>query len=171
MATDAFSPEVSMYKYIANIFELFCKNKRVIDRKIRNCASNNFFMSKQIIQTDKVPAPIGPYSQAVIANGFLFASGQIAFNPSTGELVTESIEAETKQVMENIKAILAESTLSFAHIVKTTIFLSDMQLFAQVNEIYGSYFTADFPARETVAVKTLPRNVNVEISVTAVVNL
>lgn len=128
-------------------------------------------MSKQIIETAKVPAPIGPYSQAVIANGFLFASGQVAFDPKTGELVLESIQAETKQVMENIKAILEEAKLSFAHIVKTTIFLSDMQLFAQVNEVYGSYFTADFPARETVAVKTLPRNVNVEISVTAVISL
>jgi 2-iminobutanoate/2-iminopropanoate deaminase len=86
-------------------------------------------------------------------------------------LVTDTIEAEAKQVMENIKAILAEAALSFDHVVKTTIFLSDMQLFAQVNEVYGSYFTAHFPARETVAVKTLPRNVNVEISITAVVNL
>jgi 2-iminobutanoate/2-iminopropanoate deaminase len=128
-------------------------------------------MSKQIIQTTKVPAPIGPYSQAVIANGFLFASGQVAFDPLTGELVLDSIQAETKQVMENIKAILEEAGLTFSHIVKTTIFLSDMQLFANVNEVYGSYFTADFPARETVAVKTLPRNVNVEISVTAVTNL
>ena len=128
-------------------------------------------MSKQIIQTNKVPAPIGPYSQAVIANGFLFASGQIAFDPATGELVLDTIQAETTQVMENIKAILEEAKLGFANIVKTTIFLSDMQLFAQVNEVYGSYFTADFPARETVAVKTLPRNVNVEISITAVVSL
>lgn len=128
-------------------------------------------MSKQIIQTTKVPAPIGPYSQAVIANGFLFASGQVAFDPATGDLVLDSIQAETKQVMENIKAILEEAKINFNHIVKTTIFLSDMQLFAQVNEVYGSYFTADFPARETVAVKTLPRNVNVEISITAVINL
>ncbi|MGI9138488.1 MAG: Rid family detoxifying hydrolase [Sediminibacterium sp.] len=128
-------------------------------------------MSKQIIQTNKVPTPIGPYSQAVIANGFLFASGQVAFNPTTGELVLTDILAETKQVMENIKAILEEAKLSFAHVVKTTIFLSDMQLFAQVNEVYASYFTSDFPARETVAVKTLPRNVNVEISITALVNL
>lgn len=128
-------------------------------------------MSKQIIQTDKVPAPIGPYSQAVIANGFLFASGQIAFDPTTGNLVLDSIQSETKQVMENIKAILEEAGIHFGHIVKTTIFLSDMQLFAEVNEVYGSYFKADFPARETVAVKTLPRNVNVEISVTAVVSL
>ena len=128
-------------------------------------------MSKQIIQTNKVPAPIGPYSQAVIANGFLFASGQVAFDPLTGEIVLDSIQAETKQVMENIKAILEEAGLTFSHVVKTTIFLSDMQLFANVNEVYGSYFTTDFPARETVAVKTLPRNVNVEISVTAVTNL
>jgi 2-iminobutanoate/2-iminopropanoate deaminase len=128
-------------------------------------------MSKQIIQTDKVPAPIGPYSQAVIANGFLFASGQIAFDPTTGELVMDSIQAETKQVMENIKAILEEAKIGFENIVKTSIFLSDMQLFAQVNEVYGSYFTSNFPARETVAVKTLPRNVNVEISITAVIAL
>lgn len=126
-------------------------------------------MSKQIIQTNKVPAPIGPYSQAVIANGFLFASGQIAFDPSTGELVLSSIEAETKQVMENIKAILDEAKINFNHVVKTSIFLSSMDLFAAVNEVYGSYFSADFPARETVAVKTLPRNVNVEISITAIV--
>jgi 2-iminobutanoate/2-iminopropanoate deaminase len=128
-------------------------------------------MPKQIIQTNKVPTPIGPYSQAVIANGFLFASGQVAFNPATGELVLTDILSETKQVMENIKAVLEEAKLSFAHVVKTSIFLSDMQLFAQVNEVYASYFTADFPARETVAVKTLPRNVNVEISITAVVDL
>jgi len=128
-------------------------------------------MSKQIIQTNKVPAPIGPYSQAVIANGFLFASGQIASNPATGELVLDTIQSETKQVMENIKEILEAANIHFGHIVKTTIFLSDMQLFAQVNEVYGSYFTAQFPARETVAVKTLPRNVNIEISVTAVMSL
>ena len=128
-------------------------------------------MSKEIIQSSKVPAPIGPYSQAVIANGFLFASGQVAFDPVTGELVLTDIQAETRQVMENIKAILEEAKLSFANVVKTTIFLSDMQLFAQVNEVYGSYFTAHFPARETVAVKTLPRNVNIEISITAVITL
>jgi 2-iminobutanoate/2-iminopropanoate deaminase len=128
-------------------------------------------MSKEIIQSSKVPTPIGPYSQAVIANGFLFASGQVAYNPTTGELVLSDIQAETRQVMENIKAILDEAKLSFANVVKTSIFLSDMQLFAQVNEVYGSYFTANFPARETVAVKTLPRNVNIEISITAVIAL
>ena len=128
-------------------------------------------MSKQIIESKKVPAPIGPYSQAVIANGFLFASGQVAFDPKTGELVLSDIASETKQVMENIKSILEAAELTFAHVVKTTIFLSDMGLFAQVNEVYSSYFSKDFPARETVAVKTLPRNVNIEISITAVVNL
>ena len=128
-------------------------------------------MSKEIIQSSKVSAPIGPYSQAVIANGFLFASGQIAFNPANGELVLTDIQSETRQVMENIKAILDEAKLSFAHVVKTSIFLSDMQLFAQVNEVYANYFTGQFPARETVAVKTLPRNVNIEVSITAVVDL
>jgi 2-iminobutanoate/2-iminopropanoate deaminase len=128
-------------------------------------------MPKQIIKTDKAPAPIGPYSQAVRANGMVFLSGQVAFVPATGELELSSLEAETHQVMKNIQAVLDEARLSFEHIVKTTIFLSDMALFAQVNEVYGSYFTKDFPARETVAVKTLPRNVNIEISITAVVNL
>jgi len=128
-------------------------------------------MSKEIIQSSKVPAPIGPYSQAVIANGFLFASGQIAFNTANGELVLTDIQSETRQVMENIKAILDEAKLSFAHVVKTSIFLSDMQLFAQVNEVYANYFTGQFPARETVAVKTLPRNVNIEVSITAVIDL
>lgn len=128
-------------------------------------------MSKQIIESKNVPAPIGPYSQAVIANGFLFASGQVAFDPATGQLVVGDILSETKQVMENVQSILAAANLSLAHVVKTSIFLSDMALFAQVNEVYGSYFTGAFPARETVAVKTLPRNVNVEISVTAVIDL
>jgi len=128
-------------------------------------------MPKQIIESTKVPAPIGPYSQGVIANGFFFASGQVAFDPATGELVLSDIKTETKQVMENIHSLLEAANLSFANVVKTTIFLSDMSLFAEVNEVYGSYFTSNFPARETVAVKTLPRNVNVEISITAVVVL
>jgi len=128
-------------------------------------------MAKQIINTDKAPAPIGPYNQAVKANGFVFISGQVAFVPATGQLELSSLEAETRQVMQNLSAILEECKLTFEHIVKTTIFLSDMSLFAQVNEIYGSYFKGDHPARETVAVKGLPRGVNVEISVTAVVDL
>ena len=122
---------------------------------------------KTIINTTSAPAPIGPYSQAVIANGFLFASGQVAINPENGELNIASISEETHQVMRNIKAVLIEADYEFAHIIKTTIFLSDMALFAEVNEVYGSYFEMEFPARETVAVKGLPKGVNVEISVTA----
>lgn len=128
-------------------------------------------MPKQIIQTDKAPAPIGPYSQAVKANGMLYVSGQVAIVPETGELETGSLFAETTQVMKNLEAVLSEAKLTFAHIVKTTIFLSDMSLFAQVNEVYGAYFTGDYPARETVAVKGLPKGVNVEISVIAVIDL
>ncbi|MGN6211542.1 RidA family protein [Parafilimonas sp.] len=128
-------------------------------------------MSKQIVQTEKAPAPIGPYSQAVKAGGFLFISGQVAINPQTNELVTGSIAEETRQVLANIDAILKEANLTFQHVVKTSIFLSDMGLFSEVNEIYAGYFNGDFPARETVAVKTLPKNVNVEISITAVIQL
>jgi len=98
-------------------------------------------MPKQIIESKKVPAPIGPYSQGVIANGFFFASGQVAFDPATGELVLSDIKSETTQVMENIQSLLEAANLGFVNVVKTTIFLSDMALFAQVNEVYGSYFT------------------------------
>lgn len=122
---------------------------------------------KTIINTTDAPAPIGPYSQAVLANGFLYVSGQIPINPATGELTQDSIKSETEQVMRNLNAVLLEAGFDFSHILKTTIFLSDMALFAEVNEVYGSYFTADFPARETVAVKGLPKGVNVEISVIA----
>ena len=122
---------------------------------------------KKVIYTDTAPEPIGPYSQAIVANGFLFASGQVAINPENGEINLSSISEETHQVMRNIKALLIESGYEFEHIVKTTIFLSDMGLFAQVNEVYGSYFDTAFPARETVAVKGLPKGVNVEISITA----
>ena len=128
-------------------------------------------MSKQIFKTDKAPAPIGPYNQAVKAGGLVFVSGQVALVPATGDLETSNIQAETHQVMKNLDAVLTEAKLTFGHIVKTTIFLSDMSLFAQVNEVYGSYFTGDYPARETVAVKGLPRGVNVEISVIAVVEI
>lgn len=124
-------------------------------------------MAKKIIQTDKAPAPIGPYSQAVQAGNMLFISGQIALVPGTGDLNNSSIAAETTQVMSNLQAILREASVDFSHVIKTTIFLSDMSLFAEVNEVYGKYFSADFPARETVAVKGLPKNVNVEISMIA----
>jgi 2-iminobutanoate/2-iminopropanoate deaminase len=121
----------------------------------------------KIINTKDAPAPIGPYSQAVIANGFLFVSGQVAINPENGELNLSSIAEETHQVMRNINAVLLEAEYAFENIVKTTIFLADMELFAAVNEVYGSYFSGAYPARETVAVKGLPKGVNVEISVTA----
>lgn len=124
-------------------------------------------MSKKIIHTAAAPAPIGPYNQATVAGNLLFISGQIALVPATGELNNATVGAETRQVMENLKAILTAASADFSHVVKTTIFLSDMNLFAEVNEIYGSYFTSDFPARETVAVKGLPKNVNVEISMIA----
>jgi 2-iminobutanoate/2-iminopropanoate deaminase len=128
-------------------------------------------MPKQVINTDKAPSPIGPYSQAVRANGMVFLSGQVAFVPATGELEQSSLEAETHQVMKNLQSVLDEAKISFEHVVKTTIFLSDMSLFTQVNAVYGTYFTGDFPARETVAVKGLPRGVNVEISMIAVEKL
>lgn len=128
-------------------------------------------MPKQIINTNNAPAPIGPYSQAVRANGLVFLSGQVAFIPATGELELSSIAAETHQVMKNLQALLDEAKISFEHVVKTTIFLSDMSLFAEVNAVYNTYFSGDFPARETVAVKGLPRSVNVEISMIAVEKL
>jgi 2-iminobutanoate/2-iminopropanoate deaminase len=124
---------------------------------------------KQIIKTTNAPAPIGPYSQAVQAGNFLFVSGQVAINPESGELNIGNIEEETHQVMRNLKAVLLEAGLNFDHVVKSTIFLSDMGTFAQVNEVYGQYFSANFPARETVQVSVLPKNVNVEISVIAIV--
>jgi 2-iminobutanoate/2-iminopropanoate deaminase len=125
-------------------------------------------MSKKIINTTQAPAPIGPYNQSVLANGFLFISGQIAINPATGNIEANTISDETEQVMRNLDAILKEAGLDFSHVVKTTIFLSDMAYFATVNEVYAKYFSADHPARETVAVKGLPKAVNVEISMIAV---
>jgi 2-iminobutanoate/2-iminopropanoate deaminase len=122
---------------------------------------------KVIVNTKKAPAPIGPYNQAVLVDKILYVSGQIAIDPETNELVLNSIEDETKQVLSNLKAILSQAGGSFTDIVKTTIFLSDMSLFPVINEIYGSYFESEFPARETVAVKGLPKGVNVEISAIA----
>ncbi len=124
-------------------------------------------MDKSIVNTSKAPEPIGPYSQAVKAGGFLFLSGQVALIPGTSELNTSNISDETRQVMRNLKAVLAEVGLNFSHVIKTTIFLKEMSSFAEVNAEYGKYFEKDFPARETVAVKTLPKDVNVEISMIA----
>ncbi|NIG52211.1 RidA family protein [Chitinophaga sp. Cy-1792] len=125
-------------------------------------------MEKQIFNTNNAPAPIGPYNQAVKAGNTLYVSGQIPFDPATGELVTSGIKDAADMVMKNLQAILTEAGMSFADVVKTTIFLTDMNTFAQVNEVYGSYFTGNYPARETVQVAALPRGVNVEISVIAV---
>ena len=124
-------------------------------------------MSKQIINTVNAPAPIGPYNQAVKTGNLLFVSGQVALKAGSNELANADIIEETHQVMQNLKSILAEAGMDFSNVVKTTIFLSDMDLFSEVNVIYAKYFEGDFPARETVAVKGLPKNANVEISVIA----
>jgi len=124
-------------------------------------------MPKEIIISKDAPAPIGPYSQAVKAGDWLFASGQIAIDPATGQLVEGGVEAEARQVMKNIEAVLSAAGMSFKQVVKTSIFLASMDDFGKVNAIYGEHFDDTPPARETVAVKTLPKSVNVEISVTA----
>ena len=124
---------------------------------------------KKIINTTNAPAPIGPYNQAVLSGNTLYTSGQIAFNPVNNELVLNNIEAETKQVMHNLKAVLEAANMTFEHVVKSTIFISNMDDFAQINAVYGSFFNeANAPARETVQVARLPKNVNVEISMIAV---
>jgi 2-iminobutanoate/2-iminopropanoate deaminase len=124
-------------------------------------------MEKIIVNTPSAPAPIGPYSQAVQFGNLLFVSGQVAINPESGNVEATDVIGETHQVMHNLRAVLHAAQMDFNNVVKTTIFLSDMSLFATVNEIYGKYFNGDFPARETVAVKGLPKAVNVEISVIA----
>ncbi len=126
-------------------------------------------MSKKIINTTKAPQPIGPYSQAIKTGNMLFTSGQIAINPITNELVVSDISSETKQVMENLKAVLAAADYTFDNVIKSTIFIADMNDFAAINTVYGSYFDEKTaPARETVQVARLPKDVNVEISVIAV---
>ncbi len=125
------------------------------------------FMEKQIINTEAAPAPIGPYNQAIRIGDFLFVSGQIPLDAATGQLVTSGIEAETLKVMENLEAILKAAGLGFEHVVKSTIFLTDMGQFTAVNEVYGRYFPANAPARECVQVSALPKGVHVEISVIA----
>ena len=128
-------------------------------------------MEKKIIKTDKAPSPIGPYNQGVQAGNMLFVSGQIAIDPATGELLQGDIQAETRLVMEILRAILAEAGTDFSKVIKSTIFLMDMGQFVQVNEVYGSYFdNATAPARETVQVSGLPRGVQVEISVVCLVD-
>ena len=123
---------------------------------------------KKIIETKAAPAPIGPYNQAVLKGNMLFTSGQIAIDPTTGELALGTIKEETKLVMENMKAVLAAAGMDFSHVLKTSIFISDMGNFAEINEVYGQYFDeATAPARETVEVANLPKYVNVEISMIA----
>ncbi|WP_396180854.1 RidA family protein [Flavobacterium sp.] len=124
---------------------------------------------KKIVFTDKAPAPIGAYNQAVLVGNMLYTSGQIAINPLTNELVLENIESETKQVMENLKAVLEAAEMNFENVIKVSIFISDMNNFSKINTVYGAYFNeATAPARETVQVAGLPKNVNVEISAIAV---
>ena len=124
---------------------------------------------KRIINTEKAPAPIGPYNQAVLVGNTLYTSGQIALDPSTMDLVMETIEIETTQVMNNLKSVLEAAAMDFSNVVKSTIFISDMNDFSRINSVYGSYFNEEFaPARETVQVAKLPRNVNVEISMRAI---
>jgi 2-iminobutanoate/2-iminopropanoate deaminase len=124
---------------------------------------------KKIIFTDNAPAPIGPYNQAVLVGNTLYTSGQIALNPQTMELVLDDIETETKQVMENMKAVLAAAEMTFENVVKTSIFIMNMEDFSRINAVYGAYFNeATAPARETVQVACLPKNVNIEISMIAI---
>ncbi|MCB9044991.1 MAG: RidA family protein [Chitinophagales bacterium] len=124
-------------------------------------------MEKKVIRTDNAPAPIGPYNQAIQYGDMLFVSGQIAIDPKTGNLVEGDIQAETRMVMQNLESVLAAAGMNFSNVIKSSIFLMDMGQFAQVNEVYGGYFTVDPPARETVQVAGLPKGVNVEISVVA----
>lgn len=121
-------------------------------------------MAHTIINSPKAPAPIGPYSQATLANGTLYVSGQIALDAESGNLVNDSIENETHKVMQNLQAILAEAGMDFSNVLKCTIFVKDLNNFGKINETYGSYFTSNPPARETVEVSRLPKDVNVEIS-------
>lgn len=124
-------------------------------------------MEKKIIETKQAPAPIGPYNQAILAGNTLYISGQVCIDPATGNLKNKDIQEETHQVMQNLKAILQEAGMNFGHVVKTTIFITDMNRFSEINEIYGQYFEGAFPARETVQVSALPKFVNVEISMIA----
>lgn len=138
-------------------------------RKLITIKPLNLKKMKKIITTSNAPAPIGPYNQAVLAGNTLYTSGQIAFDPASGDLILETIASETKQVMENLKAVLEAAEMSFENVVKTSIFISDMHNFAAINEVYASYFNEETaPARETVEVANLPKFVNVEISMIAV---
>ena len=125
-------------------------------------------MNKQIINTTSAPSPIGPYNQAILSGKMLFISGQICIDPATGELKNKDVQQETHQAMHNLKSILTAAGMTFSNVVKTSIFITDMNKFSEINEVYGKYFEGEFPARETVAVSALPKFVNVEISMIAV---
>lgn len=153
-----------MKKLVAAIFMLTCISCSQKSEHHSNSDNTETMSSKQIIESKNAPAPIGPYSQAVLHDGTLYVSGQIAINPQTGELDTSSLAVETDLVLKNLGAVLSEAGMDYSNVLKCSIFLSDMNSFAEVNEIYGRYFSTNPPARETVAVKTLPKNVNVEIS-------
>ena len=126
-------------------------------------------MDKIVIRTSNAPAPIGPYNQAILAGNTLYISGQICIDPVSGELKKRDVQEETHQVMQNLKAILSAAYTGFNNVVKTTIFITDMNQFSDINEVYGQYFDGDFPARETVQVAALPKFVNVEISMIAII--
>lgn len=126
-------------------------------------------MNKIVIRTNNAPAPIGPYNQAILADNTLYISGQICIDPVSGELKKRDVQEETHQVMQNLKAILSAANTGFNNVVKTTIFITDMNQFSAINEVYGQYFNGDFPARETVQVAALPKFVNVEISMIAII--
>ena len=123
---------------------------------------------KKVIATSEAPKALGPYSQAIAAGGFLFCAGQIPLNPETGELVVGDVASQTRQVLENLGAVLRANAMTFANVVKTTVFLTDLGDFGKMNEVYGSFFTESFPARSTVQVSALPKGANVEIEAVAV---
>ena len=123
---------------------------------------------KKVIATSEAPKALGPYSQAIVAGGFLFCAGQIPLNPETGELVVGDVASQTRQVLENLGAVLRANAMTFDNVVKTTVFLTDLADFGKMNEVYGSFFTESFPARSTVQVSALPKGANVEIEAVAV---
>jgi 2-iminobutanoate/2-iminopropanoate deaminase len=137
------------------------------ENKVTPTSSENKNTMKKIISTKNAPGAIGPYSQAVMINGFLYTSGQVAIDPASNEFLTGTIEEETHQVMKNLQAVLTEAGLGFEHVVKTSIFIQDMDDFKAINDVYASYFQGNYPARETVEVARLPKDANVEISMIA----
>ena len=158
------------YWFIAGLVILFVfLTTLLVTRELPlNSQPNKKNMQKEIIHTPNAPAPIGPYSQAVRSGNTLYLSGQVCIDPKTGDLKNRDVSEETEQVMQNLQAVLTQAGLDFSHVVKTTIFLTDMNRFAEVNAVYAKYFKSDFPARETVQVSALPKFVNVEISMIAV---